>query len=297
METIFNLVWGDYQAQIRQRGAGLNFLKYQSRNLIEQYIESEEPHRYRGVVLAPWPNRIRDGRYSFENLDYVLEINETNRCNALHGLVFNIDWDMQNQSSNSISLKTTISADNKYPTELEMLTTYSLSENGLKCEVFAKNIGNNCAPYGVSIHPYLVADSATQVNDWILKMPAREYMDVDLSRLLPISVIPVTTDFDFNTGKRIGEVFIDHAFKIDKSHSKQVVSLVSPSGAGVKMTYSEYAKWIQIHTADRDGGLDSRKCMAVEPMTCPPDSYNSKIDLIDLSPGESNLMWWEISAI
>src|SRR4051812_12397563 len=48
-----------------------------------------------GQVLAPWPNRIRDGRYEFEGVPYQLALTEPNRHNAIHGLVNWTRWSVQ----------------------------------------------------------------------------------------------------------------------------------------------------------------------------------------------------------
>ena len=288
---------GDYQAEIRLRGAGLNFLKFQNRDLVDSYVAEDEPHRYRGVVLAPWPNRIRDGRYTFNEREFILHKNENNRGNALHGLVFDVDWSIQTKETNSVSLTTLIHANEGYPTDLVVVAKYTLSKEGLECTVDSKNLGSQSAPYGVSIHPYLIADKSSKVDQCVLTMPSHEYIEVDLDRLLPTGVSDVPKNFDFNAGKLIGPDFIDHAFHIDRSKKDQHVTLVAPSGKGVKMTYSGAAKWIQIHTADREGGADSRSCLAVEPMSCPPDAFNSGVDLSVLSVGETHTMSWQISAI
>jgi aldose 1-epimerase len=288
---------GDFQAEIRLKGAGLNFLKFQNRDLVDPYVREDEPHRFRGVVLAPWPNRIRDGRYTFNGREFTLRKNENNRGNALHGLVFDVDWGIQTRESNSVSLATLVHANDGYPTDLEVIVRYTLSGEGLECKVDSKNIGKQSAPYGVSIHPYLVADETFKVDQCVLTMPSHEYMEVDRDRLLPLGVNKITSNLDFNSGKQIGTDFIDHAFHIDKSKENQYVTLVAPSGKGVKISYSETAKWIQIHTADREGGADSRTCLAVEPMSCPPDAFNSGVDLTVLSAGESHTIFWEISAI
>ena len=38
-------------------------------------------------MLAPWPNRIRDGRYAFAGREHRAAITEPERGTALHGLV------------------------------------------------------------------------------------------------------------------------------------------------------------------------------------------------------------------
>lgn len=287
---------GKYRAEIRSKGGGLNSLTFDNKNLIDPFIAGE-PHRYRGDLLVPWPNRIRDGKYSYENRNYLLKQNESLRANALHGLVLDCEWILQGHDETSIELSTTVMDEGAYPSSLEISVFYKISEFGLRIEIKATNIGEKRAPYGHSIHPYLVADADSKVDSWKLKMPAKEFMEVDSERLLPIGIQKVREDFDFNSSRQISSTFIDHAFLIDKSNRNQSVELVSPSGQGVGMRYSGDLNWIQIHTADRENGKDARTCLAVEPMTCPPDAFNSGIDILHLKPGESHSSTWEIFKI
>ena len=60
------------------------------------------------------------------------------------------------------------------------------------------------------------------------------------------------------------------------------------------MTFDDTSCWIQIHTADRDGGENARTCLAVEPMTCPPDAFRSGENIIWLQPGKTTTSSWRI---
>ena len=40
-----------------------------------------------------------------------------------------------------------------------------------------------------------------------------------------------------------------------------------------------------------------RKSLAVEPMTCPPDAFNSGVDLVVLQPGQSHSLALTIGVV
>ena len=63
------------------------------------------------------------------------------------------------------------------------------------------------------------------------------------------------------------------------------------------MKFDESAKWIQVHTADREGKEDARMAVAIEPMSCPPDAFNSGLDLITLAPNERHSFSLKIKQI
>ena len=54
---------------------------------------------------------------------------------------------------------------------------------------------------------------------------------------------------------------------------------------------------MQVHTADQPVAAFDRIGLAVEPMTCPPDAFNSGTDLITLQPGAYASAAWTIAAI
>ena len=285
-----------YHAVIRSNGAGLSVLKYQNRDLVEPF-QNVQPTKYQGDVLAPWPNRIKDGKYSYKGKNYQAPVNEKSRNNALHGLVNNVPWEVKDVSTSHVRLNTVLKSSDAYPGELDLEILYSLDHQGLKIEIKSTNVGSNSVPYGVSIHPYLIADSSTKVDEWILKIKSHKYFRVDSERLLPISIESIPKEFDFREGMRISNTFIDHAFLLEFEGNPSEISLTSANGQGVLMRHSENLTWVQIHTADRDGGADSRRCLAVEPMTCPPDAFNSGIDVVELNPGDVHRSHWLISAI
>lgn len=276
---------GAFEATIESFGAALIKLSGDGFELIEP---DTKPGLYAGTVLAPWPNRIKDGRYLFSGEEFHVPINETSKSNALHGLVAEVDWKVIDKSESKITFQTILDSSDIYPGKLKLTTTYEIKENKCQIEISAENIGSKPAPYGVSIHTYLVAGGGQKVDELQLQLPSHQYLEVDKERLLPIEVKSVEgTDFDFRKPKKIANTFIDHAFRYSPDFDRQV-SLINNDGRAVIMKFDSETKWIQIHTADRTGGTDSRMALAVEPMTCPPDAFNSKEDLIVLAPGQSH---------
>jgi aldose 1-epimerase len=284
---------GDYSAQIRTHGAGLNSLRFKGRDLVEAF-QASDTRFFRGDLLAPWPNRIRDGKYEVMGKTYSAPINEEERATALHGLVNQLTWLVTQQSADSVQLEVDLSSSDAYPTSLHLIALYRVSSEGLELSITARNSGAVRAPYGVSIHPYVVAMPESTVDEWTLTLNCNEVLEVDSKRLLPLSIKNCEElNFDFRNGSVIGNRFIDHAFKVDPGKPR-TISVMYGKKTGVLMTFDETSRWIQIHTADRDGGVSARKCLAVEPMTCPPDAFRSGEDVIWLEPDGETKSWWKI---
>lgn len=288
-----------YRAVVTEVGATLRRLEYRGRPLVRGYAEDEIMPVYSGAVLAPWPNRIGDGRYRYGGREYQVAINEPARTAALHGLVAWLPWQPLARSTEQVHLECTLWPTPGYPFRLRLRLTYLVSSTGLTMRLSAENTGSDVAPYGCSIHPYLVA-GAGHVDDWSLDLPAARYLEVDPERLLPVAERPVDhTPFDFRAPHPLGDVQIDHAFGpvgFDQAGQARA-TVLDGNGQGVRLTWDQACPWVQVHTADRPERALHRTGLAVEPMTCPPDAFRSGTDLVHLAPEQTHTASWQFAAV
>ena len=296
--TDINLAHGPYTATVTRRGGALRELRRGNRDLVVGFGPDGPVPDYRGVICAPWPNRLADGTYTYAGSSYAAGVNEPERAAALHGLAIHRPWDVLEAATDRAVLRCRIPAGPAYPTDLELTVTYSLSADGFHGTVQAVNSGSSSAPYGVCPHPYLVA-GPSPLDEWSLELPADTYLEVTPDRLLPVGMQPVDGDaFDFRTPRRLGAVKIDHAFTDLRRDGDGMarVRVLDPSGTGVELEWGKEWPWVQVHTGDKPVGPD-RLGLAVEPMTCPPDALNSGTDVVHLQPGGSHSASWTIRAV
>ncbi|BCW19034.1 galactose mutarotase [Arthrobacter sp. NtRootA9] len=296
--TEYRISDGGYTAVITARAGALRELRYRGRDLVVPFPEGGPIPDYRGIIAAPWPNRFADGRYAFDGNEYQVPVNETERNCALHGLAFPLDWRVVEHDASSVSLAVTLEPASGYPHRLSLRADYGLSSAGLDSRVSAVNVGTTSAPYGVCPHPYLLAGPAP-LDEWSLELPAGAFLEVTADRLLPRNVRDVDNhEFDFRGGRVIGTTEIDHAFTgigFDGDGRAQVL-VRDPGGTAVGMAWDRSCPWVQIHTADKKAPERSRLGLAVEPMTCPPDAFNSGTDVHRLGPGGTHEASWTIFA-
>ncbi|WP_020075713.1 aldose 1-epimerase family protein [Cryocola sp. 340MFSha3.1] len=300
--THFGLTAGDYHATIASVGATLRTLQFDGRDLVVPFEADEVRPAFRGATLAPWPNRVVDGRYTFDGVEQQLALTEPTRGHALHGLAAWLDFVAVDRAADSVTFAATIEAQAGYPHRVEVTVAFSLDEEGLHTAVTGTNTGPTRAPWGTGPHPYLVAGDG-RVDDWTLSLPADQVLTVTEDRLIPTGLADVATeqggDWDFRTPRTIGDTFIDHAFTglTRSADGAAVVRVTTAEGTGVELAWGEDCPWVQIHTADQPVPELNRLGLAVEPMTCPPDAYNSGTDLIVLEPGASATASWTIRAV
>lgn len=289
---------GAYAAEISTVGAVLEALTVDGRDLLVRNPETGPILFYRGAIVAPWPNRIGDGRYTWDGQEIQAPLNEPERGNALHGAVSFLPYEVLTQEPSRLLLRTELFPTPGYPFHLALTVEHVVdAAQGLTTTVTAQNLGDQDAPYGVCPHPYLVA-GPEPLETWTLTVEAGTVLTVTEDRLLPTGTAPVApgSTFDFRSGKVIGDLFIDHAFT-DLARDEQrrlSVRAEAPSGTGVELTAGPECGWLQLHTADRPEPEHHRRGLAVEPMTCPPDAFRSGTDLVRLAPGAEHTASWSI---
>lgn len=291
---------GAYTATAVAVGATLDSLTYQGRDLVLPNPPSGPMLNYRGAIVAPWPNRVGDGRYTWNGQELQLPLNEPERGNALHGLMSFAPYEEFTATAAAVEWGALLHPTPGYPFLLQLRVRYELEEaQGLTTTVTARNVGSDAAPFGVCPHPYLVAGPG-DVDDWTVTVPAASVMTVD-DRLLPTGIEALTAGdpLDLRTPQRIGAREIDHCYT-DIAHGADGTSRVqvhAESGTGVELSFGEDLEWLQVHTADRPEPEQNRKGLAVEPMSCPPDALRSGTDLIVLEPGQERAFSWSIRAL
>lgn len=286
---------GPYSAGIATVGAAVQSLRSGGRDLVLSFDPDRIPHAYPGKTLAPWPNRIDSGRYTFRGGTFEVPVNEASTGTALHGLVVWADWQVAERSAAAVVLEHTLHGQPGYPHQLLLRAEFTLSaESGLTVAVSAVNSGRTAAPYGVSSHPYLTVGD-TLVDACEVQFTASRVLMTD-DRLLPLELKDTAgSDFDFSEPRVLGSMSLDHAFtglpadgweaSLRDPASGAVTVLSAPAGpAG--------SDWLQVYSGEELG----RRGMAVEPMTCPPDAFNSGTDLIVLEPGDEHVFSYSIHA-
>jgi aldose 1-epimerase len=250
----------------------------------------------RGQQLIPWPNRLRDGRYAFGGTERQLALTEPAKHNASHGLVRWASWDLLDQTSTSITVGHRLHPQPGWAWVLELTTIYALADDGLTVTATALNVGEGDAPFGYGAHPYLSIGD-TPIAEVALQVPAATYLETDADRQLPVSTHPVQgSPYDFRASRPIGDLALDTAFTdLDRGpDGRWTVSVSGLATGGVSLWGDEAYAWTQVFTGRAHPQTEGTTGIAVEPMTCPPDAFNSGTDLAVLRPEQSHTGSWGI---
>ncbi|WP_412540661.1 aldose 1-epimerase family protein [Longispora sp. K20-0274] len=293
----WSIAAGDQRAVVTEVGGGLRSYSAGGVDLVDGYPADGLCPFAAGQVLAPWPNRVRDGRYTFAGVPRQLPLSEPDWHNAIHGLVNWVGWRAVEVADDAVTVEYELPPSPGYPFRLLLRTRWSVGPDGLRAEHHATNTGTGPAPFGLGAHPYLRIDGVP-IDDVVLRLSMRSRLLTD-SRLLPIGAARVDgTDYDYTAGRRLGDTRLDTTFGLPTRDEDGRITgvLTAPDGRSVMLWADQSFRWLQLYTADGLPDGRHRRSVAVEPMTCPPDALRSGRDLVTLQPGEQWRGTWGIVA-
>jgi aldose 1-epimerase len=256
-------------------------------NIIEGYVNEEDLSHLKwgkSLVLYPFPNRLRDGKYTFEGKNYQFPINNAATGNAIHGLGRGKKHEVSSivTAQNYASITCTYyyeGQDAAYPFPFRFDIEFFISDgNNMEVTMSFLNEGNGNLPVGIGWHPYFkIADKVDEV---AMQLEGVKLIEID-ERMLPTGKKTAYTDFE--QLKEIGTTTLDNGFYINPNLTAFGVTLQSKKGSlryWQEIGEGRY-NFIQIFTPPH------RESIALEPMTCNIDAFNNGDGLKILAPQET----------
>jgi aldose 1-epimerase len=289
---------GRQRAVVTEVGATLRSYTVDGAPVIDGFGVTDMCSAGRGQVLAPWPNRLGDGRYSIDGRTGRAPWDEPERRNAIHGLVRWLPWHLHSRAQNVIVLACTLFAQPAFPWRLELVLEYRLGRDGLTVIADVTNADEVPAPFGLGFHPYITLGSPT-IDGVRLTLPGQRCLVTDDRGLPTGDTIVAGSELDFTSGRRIGPTRLDTAFTdLGRGDDGEVrIDLDdTETGRGVTVWMDHHFRYVMAYTADTvEPAGRRRQSIAIEPMTCPPDALRSGTDLVRLEPGASWRATWGIT--
>jgi aldose 1-epimerase len=292
----FELRLGEQRAVVTEVGATLRSFTVGAQEFLDPFPIDQMSSDGRGQVLLPWPNRIDRGLYTFDGEACQAPLNEPAQQNAIHGLTRWLSWTPIEHTPTRVVLGLFLHQQPGYPFALAVEVAYTLSAEGLEVRTAAHNAGARPAPFGSGQHPYFRAGTP-RVDDTLLLLPARTYLLTD-DRSIPRGRAAVAgTEFDFRTERPIGPLQLDTCFTdLERDADGRFhAQLMHPNGAPrITIAMDSSYHFAQVFTGDTlPNEAARRRGVAIEPMTCAPNAFNSGDGLRVLAPGETwTGSWW-----
>jgi len=285
---------GGHAATVVEVGGGVREYTVDGRAVLQSYPVDAMCDGAHGTPLIPWPNRLGDGRYRFAGVDHQVALTEPEKHNAIHGFLQWRSWRLVERTPDRVVVGIGLRPLTGYPFSLDVSVEYRLSEAGLTVSTTATNVGEQVCPYGVGQHPYLSPGDGS-VDDCTLVLNAATRIVTDPARQLPVGREPVAgTAFDFRRGRRLGDLQVDYAFTdlVRDSDGRAWVRLHRPDGLTAETWVDDTYPIVELYTGDTLAGPRRRRGLGTEPMTCPPNGFQTGEGVLHLQPGSSITTTW-----
>ena len=293
--TQFSLSLGDSSATITEVAAGLRGLVLNGVEVVHEYPEHSLPPMGQGIVLVPWPNRIKNGTWTLDGVEQQLDITEPSTGNATHGLLRNTAYRVAERGDSYVTLQAGVYPQHGYPFSVDTSVSYELTDAGLTVTHAITNESDVPAPVAVGAHHYFVIGSVPTA-DLTLTISAETVFEYN-KKFIPTGEVSVDgTDFDLRGGRRVGDVSLNHAFgKLTETGGQNIHSLSSPDGQRVELWTDSNFGFVQAYTP-REFPLETGtgQAIALEPMTAPANAFNTGQGLRWIEPGDTWMLSWGV---
>jgi len=296
-EIVRTTAAGTARAVITELAAGIREFQIGGVDLVEPFPVTSSPQSASGIVLSPWPNRVRDGKWTWTAADgkeqtLQLPLTEPALGNASHGLLRFTAYQLADKGADFVELAATIFPQNGYPFLVDTTVRYELTDDGLAVTHSFANGGESDAPVAVGAHPYFRLGEV-DTRELQLTVHASSHFELD-EKLIPVAQKPVDgTEFDLRAPRRVGDLDLNEGYA--DAGPGDLAVLTAPDGSSVTLWGNDAFRFLQVYTHRSFATLpEGAVAIALEPMTAPTDAFNSGLGLKRLAPHETWSVTWGI---
>lgn len=243
--------------------------------LVPPFDDAGPIPRHGSFVLAPWVAEMAHGRLPFRGRDYRMPPNIG--PHAVHGLVFDVPWDVAERSSGALTLRRDLAA--PWPFGGWITQRFELDAGGVT-QTVTVHAGSEPMPVGVGWHPWFRVPGGGTSR---VKVDAAHYLELQPDLLPTGDILPLPADLDLRDGRELDGRELDMV----------LVGAASPAVLHLPSRTLEIAfdPAIDIVTVFTQPGF-----VCIEPWTSWPDAAGwaargAATGLIELDAGEAAGRW------
>lgn len=264
-----------------------------------ELFDNGRPTRSGIPILFPFPNRIKEGRFTWQGNQYQLPLTDSAKKNAAHGFVCRRPWRVIDEGTDESSAWLTGEFElaredpesrEHWPANFVLRVTYRLSTRRLRIEAEVGNPDQKALPFGLGYHPYfriplLPTGSAGTCQ---VEVPATHYWVLDES--IPTGEMrPVDEKRDLVNPRPYSEVEVDDVLTLlppDATTTPEGFHLngtIHDGNVRLQLFSSPCFREIVVFTPPH------REAFCIEPYTCPTNAVN-------LASDEDDVGWTSIES-
>jgi aldose 1-epimerase len=279
---------GGQEAIAVEVGGGLRAYSIDGYHVLDGYAADAMCDGARCQTLVPWPNRVQDGKWSWQGVDQQLVLSEPEQHNAIHGLARWLTWDAVEHEESAVSLRCVVAPQPGYPWRLDITNRWSLDARGLTVVTTVRNDSGTAAPVAVGFHPYITVGTAT-IDEALLTIPAETRVLTGAQQIPTGSEAVAGTAYDFRQPAPLGDLQIDHTYtELHRDADGRVrLRLAAPDGSRTVTVWVDQAyPYLEVFTGDAlPDPATRRRGLGVEPMSAPPNAMATGESLVTVEPG------------
>lgn len=268
---------------IPERGGAINRIRLGGIEVLDGYRDGSEILTnawMKGMWLAPYPNRIKEGTYQWNQQTYQFPVNDPINHHSIHGFIAaekfpSLEFRKTPQSG-VLSFKYRHSGGHAaYPFQFELNLQVELSTHRLEITMTFTNLESFEIPFGLGWHPYFTLGQP--IDGLTLNLPPCSMIGTNKE------MIPFGKNYPyplFENGRPIGAEVLDNCFMLTYPTGKASFYL---SNQEHRLHFWQETgpvgfNYFQIFTPDH------RNSIAIEPMSCNIDAFNNGEGLLKAVP-------------
>ncbi len=271
---------------------GNNCFSFYSQLPVLEPVNFEEfckrPTSYGIPILFPFPNRIKDGEFSFHGKRYRVDP-------PRHGFVRDKRWEVEATGASNDEgawIRCSIDTSNypdqilkQFPFPFRFEVTYRLKERRLEMNSTVWNTGTENLPFGFGIHPYF-----RKPEQGTLQVKAKKFWE--LIETLPTGkLLDVNGQFDLRRPADVNKLQLDDIFTDLDSDADGIIRCLLADQKNETQTVVEF-DGRQFPNVVLFTPPAPRQAICIEPYSCPTDAFNLQnrgieSNVIALPPGQS----------
>jgi aldose 1-epimerase len=173
-----------------------------------------------GYPLVPYSNRIGDGLFAFDGVDYELDINSPIQWHPIHGVGWIREWSVASATSTRVVLELTHASsgtkDRFWPWSFEARQTFDLDDSRLQWSLSVTNRDRRRMPSGIGMHPFFPKSPMME-----LQFAAKAVWQND-DRMLPVERTDVPSEWNFRDHHPVATLAVDNCFAEWSGHATLV---------------------------------------------------------------------------
>ncbi len=281
--TLHHPETGDGFSIVPGLGATLLELQCRGNNILDGYQSPEELEAGKwgkSAVLFPFPNRLKDGQYSWLGHDYSFPINNTDTGNAIHGFVrretFEVTRIELTRENAELSCQFNYLGQHAwYPFPFSLEITFNMTDRSVfSVSFFLRNRHREAIPVGLGWHPYFRL--APTADEHRLQLPACAQVEID-ARMIPTGARRPFPDF--SEEKLLGDTRLDNCFQVENNHALYHLRLLGGEHELTLAASRSLFPYFQVFTPPH------RESVALEPMSCNVNAFQNGDGLVTVAPG------------